>query len=85
MAFAWTTKEGRKLRLNEIDNFHLNNIYKMLEKIKKRGYVVSYVGDIWGWDCDMDYEEEPWNEKQERTLKIIRKEINKRKGGKKDE
>ncbi len=33
----------------------------------------------------MDYEEEPWNEKQERTLKIIRKEINKRKGGKKDE
>jgi len=74
----WTTKNGEVLKLSEIGNNHLKNIKLMLEKIKKRGYIVEYVGDMWGWDCDMDWDEIPWSDTQERTLKIIKKEIKKR-------
>lgn len=30
--FVWTTKDGKKLKLSEISDEHLNNIIKMLEK-----------------------------------------------------
>ena len=79
--FHWTTKHGEVLKLSEIGNNHLKNIKLMLEKIKKKGYIVEYVGDIWGNDADCDCDEIPWSDAQEKTLKIIKKEIKKRKGG----
>ena len=76
--FKWTTKDGKELKLKDIGDNHLRNISKMLKRQKKQGYIVSYVGDIWGWDCDMDYDEEEWNEENERNLKTIKKEVKKR-------
>jgi len=82
MTFKWTTKEGKELKLNEICDSHLNNIYEMLKREKEEGRM-HISGDMWGNEGDdIDaWLDDDWTEKNEKTLKIIRKEINKRKGG----
>ena len=39
--WVWTTKDGKELKLNEIDDNHLINIYKMLIKMPEI-YMVGY-------------------------------------------
>jgi hypothetical protein len=54
--FLHTTKDGRKIRLDEMSNRHLDNTIAMLKRISEAGLVVGYGG---GHDTDeMWYEED---------------------------
>ncbi|MBE3138932.1 MAG: hypothetical protein IMZ63_03865 [Actinobacteria bacterium] len=74
--FKWTTKEGKELKLNEIEDNHLLNILKMLRRLKENG-ILRISGDIWGDDIDA-WEDDEWLDEDEKVLKIIRKEVKKR-------
>ena len=74
--FRWTTKDGRELKLKDIDNHHLLNILKMLRRQKKEG-ATRIRGFIFGNEVDA-WEEEIWNDDEEETLRTIRKEFKKR-------
>jgi len=74
--FTWTTKNGRELELKDIDDNHLSNIQKMLQRLKKIG-IVRISGDIWGDDIDAWLDTE-WFKEDEKVLRTINKEVKKR-------
>ena len=76
MKWVWTTKDGRELELKDIEDNHLLNIQKMLQRIKEEdGTCVR--GNIFGDEIDA-WEEDIWGYEEEEDLRIINEEIKRR-------
>jgi len=57
MKYYWETKEGDRIEFSKIEDSHLLNILKWIEKRAEEGITLQYGGG--GWDIDdMWYEEE---------------------------
>ena len=69
--YIWTTKEGKKLKLKEIGNVHLLNIYRMLLQ-RPECYLV---GNSWDGEVDCDFVKDYGLEEIKRIIEI---EIEKR-------
>lgn len=75
-----TTKDWRRIKIWELDNYHLTNIYNMIDKKSKEWVVIIR----WWWSTfdDIRYDEDIlyWEDVRNynEVFKEIRKEFNKR-------
>jgi hypothetical protein len=73
-----TTKDGLKIKVSELDFFHLENIINWIERKAKKGHTIMYGG---GWGDDIWCDEETWfgdDAKRELNYSMYKDELDRR-------